>query len=101
MDWYLAVPIIEFARASMRPHCPLNSVADDLVHHRIVIDRKCLVTGREIEDTPQAAVKCQPAAEHLPALVPGESNDFVSGRNVERFAIHLRLGNLEIGRQTL
>src|ERR671932_133065 len=68
---------------------PPYAVGDDVLHDRMMIDRKVFVARAEVEDATAPAHKATATAEHLPATEGADKHQLVGLRDIEVFAVHL------------
>lgn len=80
----------------MRLLCPPDTVCDDTMNLRVLVDRKGFVSGSKEEDAAPATLERAAAAEYLATFKPRHENQFVGNGNVKRFAIHFRLWNFKV-----
>ena len=78
------------------PRCPAASVGQDAQDVRVVIRGVRLVARLEIQHPTQAAVPGAHAPEHLAAREPADHQQLIRVGDVEPFAVHLLLGQLDV-----
>jgi hypothetical protein len=91
--------LVDPTRAS-RGH-PMHGVSNHSLDFRLAIGRKRFVTGPKIEDFAVAPLPAAAGSEDFSPLEPGNKYGLVRSGNAERFAIHLLVGNFEVGLDSL
>ncbi len=75
---------------------PFDSVGEDAADFRLVIGGEGLVAGTEVDDFAFAAGPGAAGAEDVSAFEPGDHDEFIGGGDVEMFAVHFFVGDVEM-----
>jgi hypothetical protein len=75
---------------------PVDGVGEDAADFGLVVGGEGFVAGAEVDDFAFAAGPGAAGAEDVTAFEPGDHDEFVGGGDVEEFAVHFFVGDVEV-----